>query len=93
MIAMNGTRHAIDRARAPQRGVSLVELMISLVIGLLILAAMVALFVNTSGGNRQMAQANNVIENGRLAIELLEGSKPLLTQVFPKSPSAEIWAQ
>ncbi len=34
---------------------------------------MVALFVNTSGGNRQMAQANNVIENGRLAIELLEG--------------------
>ena len=27
------------------------------------------------------------------AIELLEGSKPLLTQVFPKSPSAEIWAQ
>jgi len=73
MIAMNGTQTAIDRARALQRGVSLVELMISLVIGLLILAAMVALFVNTSGGNRQMAQANNVIENGRLAIELLEG--------------------
>lgn len=57
---------------AAQRGVSLVELMVSLVIGLLILAALVALFVNTSGGNRQMAQANNLIENGRLAIELLE---------------------
>lgn len=73
MIDMNETQNAIARARVQQRGVSLVELMISLVIGLLILAAMVALFVNTSGANRQMAQANNVIENGRLAIELLEG--------------------
>lgn len=27
------------------------------------------------------------------AIELLEGSEPLLTRVFPKSPSARIWAQ
>jgi carboxyl-terminal processing protease len=27
------------------------------------------------------------------AIVLLEGSQPLLTQVFPKSPSAQIWAQ
>jgi carboxyl-terminal processing protease len=27
------------------------------------------------------------------AIVLLEGSRPLLTQVFPKSPSAQIWAQ
>ncbi len=53
------------------RGFSLVELMISIVIGLLILASMVALFVNTSGGNREMARANGMIENGRLAIELL----------------------
>ena len=27
------------------------------------------------------------------AIVLLEGSKPLLTQVFPKAPAAKIWAQ
>jgi type IV pilus assembly protein PilW len=76
MNAMSQTFHGIvptRPARARQRGFSLVELMISIVIGLLILAAMVALFVNTSGGNRQLAQANNVIENGRLAIELLQG--------------------
>ena len=27
------------------------------------------------------------------AIVLLEGSKPLLTQVFPKSNAAKVWAQ
>jgi len=47
--------------------------MISLVIGLLILGAMVALFSNTSNGNREMARANSLIENGRLSIEALEG--------------------
>jgi type IV pilus assembly protein PilW len=57
--------------RAGQRGLSLVELMISLVIGLVILAALVTLFVNTSGGNRELARANSLIENGRLALELL----------------------
>jgi len=43
-----------------------------MVIGLMILAAMTALFMNTSTGNREMARANGMIENGRLAIELLE---------------------
>jgi len=62
------TRQPISR----QRGLSLVELMVSIAIGLVILAAMTALFVNTSRGNREMARANSVIENGRLAIQLLE---------------------
>jgi len=55
-----------------QRGFSLVELMISLVIGLVILAALVAMFASTSRANREMATANSVIENGRFAIQLLE---------------------
>lgn len=64
---------ASTRARARrQLGFSLVELMVSIVIGLIILAAMVALFVNSSGANRELARANTLIENGRLAIELLE---------------------
>jgi type IV pilus assembly protein PilW len=46
--------------------------MISLAIGLVILAALVALFVNASRNNREMATAASVIENGRFAIELLE---------------------
>jgi len=57
---------------ARQAGFGLVELMISIAIGLLILAALVALFVNASRNNREMATASSVIENGRFAIELLE---------------------
>jgi type IV pilus assembly protein PilW len=54
-----------------QRGMSLVELMISVTIGLVILGALVALFVNTSRTNREMAKTNGLIENGRLAIQLI----------------------
>ena len=55
-----------------QPGFSLVELMISMTISLLILAALVAVFVNTSGSNNELARANGLIENGRLAIQVLE---------------------
>ena len=55
-----------------QKGASLVELMVALVLGLLIIAALVALFMGTSRNNRQMATANSLIENGRFAIQLLE---------------------
>jgi type IV pilus assembly protein PilW len=41
-------------------------------IGLVIIAALVALFLGTSRNNREMASANSVIENGRFAIQLLE---------------------
>ena len=54
------------------RGFGLVELMVSMAIGLVIIAAMVALFLGTSRNNREMASANSVIENGRFAIQLLE---------------------
>jgi type IV pilus assembly protein PilW len=54
------------------RGFGLVELMISMLIGLVIIAALVTLFVNTSGNNRELARANSMIENGRFAIKVLE---------------------
>ena len=54
-------------------GFGLVELMVSMAIGLVIIAALVALFLGTSRNNREMATASSVIENGRFAIELLEG--------------------
>jgi type IV pilus assembly protein PilW len=57
---------------ARQGGFSLVELMISMLIGLVIIGALVTLFVNTSGNNRELARANSMIENGRFAIKVLE---------------------
>jgi type IV pilus assembly protein PilW len=71
IFAAKGTDSLRSRARG-QQGFGLVELMISIAIGLVILAALVALFVNSSRNNREMATANSVIENGRFAIELLE---------------------
>lgn len=53
-------------------GYSLIELMVSIAMGLVIVAALVALFVNTSRTNSEMAKANSQIENGRFAIQLLE---------------------
>jgi type IV pilus assembly protein PilW len=55
-----------------EAGFSLVEMMVSLAIGLVIIAAMVALFVNSSRSNRELARANSLIENGRVAIQVLE---------------------
>jgi type IV pilus assembly protein PilW len=46
--------------------------MISIAIGLVILAALIALLANTSRTNREIAKANSLIENGRIAIQLLQ---------------------
>jgi type IV pilus assembly protein PilW len=70
-------RNSSVAARLPstagrQDGFGLVELMISMLIGLVIIGALVSLFVNTSGNNRELARANSMIENGRFAIKVLE---------------------
>ena len=49
---------AATRIRAGQGGLTLVELMVAMTISLLILAALVALFTNTSRSNRELARAN-----------------------------------
>ena len=43
-----------------------------MLIGLVIIGALVTLFVNTSGNNRELARANSMIESGRFAIKVLE---------------------
>ena len=58
--------------RAAQAGLSLVELMVAMTISLVILAALVGLFTNTSRSNRETARANSMIESGRLSVQVLE---------------------
>ncbi len=55
-----------------QRGMSLIELMIAVTIGLIITAALGALFLGTYRTNQEMAKANSQIENGRFAMQLLQ---------------------
>jgi type IV pilus assembly protein PilW len=60
------------RVRTAEAGVGLVEVLVSITIGLVIIAALVGLFLGTSRNNREMATANSMIENGRFAIAVLE---------------------
>lgn len=61
----SGTRHL-------QLGLSLVELMVAITIGMLIVAALLALFLNITRNNSELAKTNAQIENGRFAMQLLE---------------------
>jgi len=58
--------------RSQQMGFTLVELMVSLVIGLLIVLGLITLLVNVNRSNSEMTKTNGVIENGRFALQLLE---------------------
>lgn len=54
-----------------QQGLSLVELMVSLTIGLILMAGLSLLFVESSRSHRELSEASKQIENGRYALQLL----------------------
>jgi len=58
-------------SRRHQNGVTLVELMISLTLGLIILAALLTVFSNSSSARSELERTSRQIENGRYAIQLL----------------------
>lgn len=58
--------------RLSQTGFTLIELMVSMVIGLLILTALIALLLNVSRNNSEMTKTNRLIENGRFAMQILQ---------------------
>ena len=60
------------RIARPQRGLSLIELMVSITLGMLVVAAVLALYLNITRTNNEMAKANRQIENGRFAIQVLQ---------------------
>lgn len=55
-----------------QTGFTLVELMVSMAIGLMIVLALITLLINVNRNNSEMTKTNRVIENGRFALQLLE---------------------
>lgn len=68
---LSGIHGEVKSVSCIQRGLSLVELLISIAIGLLIVIAMLALYSNMSSSGRELAKANLLIENGRSAIQLI----------------------
>jgi type IV pilus assembly protein PilW len=54
-----------------QQGLSLIELMISITLGLLILAGLTTVFVTSSESQRELQRSAQQIENGRYAMDVL----------------------
>jgi type IV pilus assembly protein PilW len=59
------------RFRSPQAGLSLIELMVALTIGLLIFAGLATLFANASSSQHELRRTSQQIENGRYAMDVL----------------------
>src|SRR5260370_38156098 len=58
--------------KGPAGGFTIIELMIAMTISLVVLAALVGFFVNTSKSSREMSKTNSMIDNGRFVIQLLQ---------------------
>lgn len=72
-----GVKSGLTTRDRPRRvlssGFSLVELLIAIALSLIIMTALVALYGSVSRTNNEMAKTNQLIENGRFAIQLLQG--------------------
>lgn len=62
----------VSQTRAQrQQGLSIVEMMISMTIGILILSALTATFVNSSNAQRELMRTAQQIESGRYALDTM----------------------
>jgi len=66
---MQAARRRTFRSR--MAGLSLIELMISITLGLMILSGVAIVFTNTSAARNEVERTSRQIENGRYAIEVL----------------------
>ncbi len=71
-----------------QLGLSLIELMISITIGLLILVSLSTLFINQSKSRVELDKSNRMIDNGRYALELLSNNLRLAGYYDNYAPSS-----
>jgi type IV pilus assembly protein PilW len=60
-----------SRQRQRQRGVSVMEIMVGITVGLVLLAGMALMFANSSRSAAELDRSARHIENGRLAVDLL----------------------
>lgn len=65
----------LSRGRAA--GFSIVEFMVAIAIGLIILVALTALFVNSSANRREIDRSATILENGRYAMSVLKSELSL----------------
>ncbi len=71
MIARKPAHSGTVRLPRSMAGMSLIELMVSITLGLIILTAVSLVFVNASSSRAEIERTSRQIENGRYAIDLL----------------------
>lgn len=76
------------RNKNRQSGLSIVEMMISITLGLIILAGLTAIFVSNSRARTEIERTNRQIENGRYALQLLSDDVRLAGYYAEFDPSA-----
>jgi type IV pilus assembly protein PilW len=84
------TLSAIKAKPSLQLGLSLIELMISITIGLLILVALSTLFINQSKARVELDKSNRMIDNGRYALDLLSNNLRLAGYYGEFAPASGI---
>jgi len=67
--AMNKRMHRLSKRS--MSGFSLIELMISITLGLIVITAVAVVFANASNSRNEIERVSRQIENGRYAVELL----------------------
>src|SRR6478735_85765 len=87
------TLGATLRTPCRQRGVTLVELMVGLTLGLVVTASMLMLFANASAHGQDVARAGMQIENGRYVAELLREDVRLAGFYGETSVAAALYSQ
>ena len=65
----------IFRANSSQRGFTLIELMIAMLIGVFLMAGIIQIFISAKQGYRLQENLSRLQENGRFAMDFLASSK------------------
>lgn len=65
-----------------QQGLSLIELMVAMVLGLLVTAGIITIFLSTSSSNRAQAEMAVLQENGRFAINRIASDVALANALY-----------
>ncbi|HSX60400.1 MAG TPA: PilW family protein [Tahibacter sp.] len=95
MSEMTRTTAAAMRRFDRQRGLSLIELMVAMTLGLLVSAGIVALFMATNQSNRTQSYLARVQENGRFATGRIEADLRMAGAMFRQSSVSDrdAWRQ
>ncbi len=68
---MKAMRPSLRTSLRRQRGISLIELMVGMTLGLLLLSALASLYASTSQSRVQLGNSATQIENGRYALDVI----------------------